>query len=175
MHSWHPVAIHLPLITLVLAVGLDLIAAWTRVPRWREAGTWLWWIGLAGAALAVATGLLAYGRVEHSDLAHERMMLHRNLAFASLTVLLASGGWRWRRPYARAAALLGVGGVAGLLAVGYLGGDLVFRHAIGIPTETLEMIMHERGGHDHEHAADAAPSTPSDSGAGGGHAQDHNH
>jgi hypothetical protein len=35
--------------------------------------------------------------------------------------------------------------------VGYLGGDLVYRHALGIPTETLNEIVKERGGKVMEH------------------------
>ena len=35
--------------------------------------------------------------------------------------------------------------------MGYLGGDLVYRHALGIPTETLNEIVKERGGNVMEH------------------------
>jgi hypothetical protein len=69
-------------------------------------------------------------------------------------VLLITAVWRWRRPYSRAAAILGLVGALGLAGAGYLGGDLVYRHAIGIPTETLEQIVHERGGHAHGHPGD---------------------
>ena len=149
MHSWHPMVIHIPLVALLLAVSLDVVSARTRSSRWRDAGTVLWWVGLAGAAAAIATGLIAYNRVEHSELAHDRMTLHRNLALLSVAVLVAAAVWRWRRPLARGAAILGVAGAVGLLGVGYLGGEMVYRHALGIPTETIEQVMHERGGHEH--------------------------
>ena len=131
MHSWHPVMVHLPLVGLASAVAFDLVASRTRTPRWRDAATVLWWVGLLGAAAAITTGLLAYNRVEHSDMAHEEMILHRNLALASI-------------------------GAVALGGVGYLGGDLVYRYGLGIPTETLEEIAHERGGHAHGHAAESA-------------------
>jgi uncharacterized membrane protein len=149
MHSWHPVAVHLPLMALVLAAAFDLAALPNRSVRWRDAATVLWWLGLLGAATAVATGLVAYNRVEHSELAHQLMTLHRNLALATVAVLLIAAVWRWRRPFARGAALLSLLGALGLGWVGYLGGELVFRHATGVPTETLEQVMHERGGHSH--------------------------
>lgn len=150
LHSWHPVLVHIPLVGLLLAVAFDLLAAQSRSTRWRDAATVLWWIGLLGATAAVTTGFLAYSRVEHSDLGHEEMVLHRNLALAAVAVLLITALWRWRRPYSRSAALLGLVGALGLAGVGYLGGDLVFRHGIGISTEVLEQVVHERGGHAHE-------------------------
>ena len=158
LHSWHPVMVHLPLVGLVVAVAFDLVAARNRSARWRDAATVLWWVGLLGAAAAIATGLLAYNRVEHSDPAHEEMVLHRNLALATVAVLLVTALWRWKRPYSRAAALLGLIGAMVLGGVGYLGGDLVYRHGLGIPTETLEEIAHERGGHAHGHAAESVHS-----------------
>ena len=87
--------------------------------------------------------------MEHSDLAHGEMALHRNLALASVAMLLITALWRWRRPYSPAAALFGLTAAVGLAGTGYLGGDLVYRHAIGISTEQLEEVAHERGGHAH--------------------------
>ena len=151
MHSWHPMVIHFPLVAFAVAVVLDALSAWTGSDRWRKTATLLWWVGLIGAAAAIATGLLAYSRVEHSELAHDAMLVHRNLAFAAATVLLATAVWRWRRPASRLRAAVGVVGLGLLLAVGYLGGELVFRHALGVPTETLEQISHERGSEAHHH------------------------
>lgn len=163
MHSWHPVMVHLPLVGLVLAVAFDLVAARNRLPHWRVAVSVLWWVGLLGAAAAVTTGLLAYGRVEHSDPAHVEMTLHRNLALAAVALLLVTALWRWRRPYSRGAALLGLIGAGLLGGVGYLGGDLVYRHALGIPTGTLGVIARERGGTMKEHAEDSTrPDTTVD-------------
>lgn len=149
MHSWHPLMVHLPLVALLLASLLDAIAAWRKDLRWRTGATLLWWAGLAGAAAAITTGLLAYNRVEHSDHAHEMMTLHRNLALITVGILLAAALWRWRRPLSRPAAAVGLIAALGLGAVGYLGGEIVYRHALGIPTEVLEGIVKERGGHLH--------------------------
>lgn len=170
MHSWHPLVVHLPLVGLVLAVAFDLVAARRQSARWRDAATVLWWVGLLGAAVAVTTGLLAYGRVEHSDPAHAEMTLHRNLAFTAVTVLLVTALWRRRRPYSRGAALLGLIGAGILGGVGYLGGDLVYRHALGIPTGTLGVIARERGGTMKEHAEESTrPDTTVDTTTGHHH------
>ena len=149
-HSWHPMVIHFPLVALLLAVALDLLGAWSGSSRWRRTATLLWWVGLLGAGAAIGTGLIAYNRVDHSELAHVQMNLHRNLALAVVALLIATAIWRWRRPSSRVAAFTGVLGAIGLLGVGYLGGDLVFRHIVGVPTEVIEQVMRERGGHSHE-------------------------
>lgn len=160
MHSWHPFIVHLPLVAVLLAVLFDVFAAWRSGPRWRDVATLLWWIGLGGTVAAVTTGLLAYNRVDHSGPAHEMMTLHRNLAFASSAILLATAAWRWRRPFSRAAAVLGVVGAAGLAGVGYLGGEMVYRHALGIPTEVLERVRGERVGFDNAEMKPAQKKLP---------------
>jgi uncharacterized membrane protein len=158
MHSWHPMVVHFPLVALFLAAALDAIATRRQGERWREAATLLWWVGFAGAGAAITTGLLAYGRVDHSDLAHEVMTLHRNLAYAVTAVLLIAAVWRWRVAYSHVAAGLGLVGALGLGAVGYFGGELVYRHALGIPTDVLRQARSERIGlDDEEMKSSAAP------------------
>ncbi|HEY9383745.1 MAG TPA: DUF2231 domain-containing protein [Gemmatimonadales bacterium] len=158
MHSGHPLVVHFPLVALLLAVLLDAVAALRKSPAWRGAATLLWWVGLAGAAAAIGTGLLAYGRVDHSDLAHQAMIRHRNLALAAVAILLASALWRWRRPLSLGAAAAGIVGALGLGAAGYLGGDMVYRHGVGIPTNVLHEVMEERGGHARGAATDSTGS-----------------
>jgi uncharacterized membrane protein len=158
MHAWHPFIVHLPLVALVLAAFCDLLAAWRPGPRWRDAASLLWWVGLAGLVAAVVTGLVAYNRVDHSDPAHEVLTLHRNLALVSGAVLLGTAAWRWRRPFSRAAAALGIVGVLGLAIVGYVGGEMVYRHALGIPTEVLRQVRRERVGYDEQEMKPATSS-----------------
>jgi len=153
LHSGHPLMVHLPLVALPLAAMLDLLAVWKQETHWRRLATVLWVLGLLGATAAVATGLIAYDRVDHSDLAHEVMTLHRNVALAAATLFLLGGTVRWRWSYSRRAALVGalvgVLGIAGLIGAGYLGGEIVFRHGIGLATGVLEQVVRERGGHTH--------------------------
>lgn len=152
LHSGHPLMVHLPLVTLPLAIGMDFLARHRREEPWRQAASFLWGLGLLGALSAVATGLLAYARVDHSDLGHAVMTLHRNLALAAVVLLLVSGAVRWRRPHASVAAVSGLLGVVLMVTAAYFGGELVFRHAIGLPDPVLEQVMRERGGHAHESA-----------------------
>lgn len=160
MHSWHPMVVHFPIVAFLVAVALDLVRGRRMGSRWWHAGTVLWLIALGGAAVAITTGFLAYNRVEHSDVGHGVMTLHRNLALVAAGLLAVTGLLRWRRPTSWLPQLLGVLGVLALLGVGFYGGELVFRHAIGIPTSVLMRVMDERGAHDH----DMPMSAPADSG-----------
>lgn len=146
MHSGHPLMVHLPLVSLPLAVGLDLLARRRCEGPWRQAASVLWGLGLLGILAAMATGLLAYSRVDHSDLGHAVMTLHRNLALAAVVLLLVGGVVRWRRPHATLAAVPGLLGLGLMVTAAYFGGELVFRHAIGLPNTVLEQVMRERGG-----------------------------
>ncbi|MEO8451612.1 MAG: DUF2231 domain-containing protein [Gemmatimonadota bacterium] len=168
IHSWHPVMIHLPLVAFVLAALLDLLDLRRKNTEWHRAATLMWWIAFAGGAAAVTTGLIAYNRVDHSDHAHEAMILHRNVAFAALSVLLVAGIVRWRVPRLRLSVILGVVGALGLGFAGYLGGELVYTHGLGISTRNLDAIMDARGGHQHnEQPTEAAPGAPDSSTAAG--------
>ncbi|MBL8979287.1 MAG: hypothetical protein JNM53_12785 [Gemmatimonadetes bacterium] len=74
------------------------------------------------------------------------MTLHRNLALAAVVLLLVGGVVRWRRPHATLAAVPGLLGLGLMVTAAYFGGELVFRHAIGLPNTVLEQVMRERGG-----------------------------
>jgi uncharacterized membrane protein len=156
MHSGHPLVVHFPLVALLLAELLDGIAVFRGDTGWRKGAGILWWVGLAGAAVSIGTGLLAYGKVDHSDLAHEVMTRHRNLALLAVAIMLVSAIWRWRRPLSRGALIVGAAGALGLGAAAYLGGEMVYRHALGIPTGVLKQVSGERGGLDE---AELVPAT----------------
>jgi uncharacterized membrane protein len=152
MHSYHPILIHLPLIAFAVAIFFDLVDAWRHTPRFVHASHVLWSIALLGGVLAIASGLWAYTRVDHSEAAHAVMTLHRNVALASFGALLIAAIWRWRRPRSRVASLYAAAAFAGLLWVAYLGGRLVFGNAVGIPSARLTEILQERAteeGHEH--------------------------
>ncbi|HEV8613258.1 MAG TPA: DUF2231 domain-containing protein [Gemmatimonadales bacterium] len=154
MHSYHPILIHLPLIAFAVAIFFDLVDAWRHTPRFVHASHFLWGFALFGGALAIASGLWAYNRVDHSEAAHAIMTLHRNLALTAFGALLVAAIWRWRRPRSRAASVYAAAAFGGLLWVAYLGGKLVYDNAVGIPSARLTTILHEReseAGEEHEH------------------------
>ena len=156
-HPAHPVVIALP-------VGAWLVAGWhdarsvvTRDARDEHAADSALRIGIAGAVVAAATGLVQY--LDTKDVARRETAVHAALNNIALGLYLASSSLRrrGRRPLARrlSATALAVVGVSG-----YLGGDIAFRHGVGVRPQALRSP---------ELPASATPDDPVES-AGAHHA-----
>jgi uncharacterized membrane protein len=161
MHAWHPLFVHFPLALLTGGVAVEVAGWLARRPSWRRVALGLLTAGVITAVPTVATGLLAYGRVDHSAAAHALMTTHRNLMLVAVGLFAVAVVWRWRlgdrplrRPWGGLYALL-VAAATGVLLLGSeRGADLVLDHATGIPSTRLETILHDRhAGHTHHPAA----------------------
>jgi uncharacterized membrane protein len=157
--------VHFPLGLLLGGVVVEMVGWLKRIPSLRKAGLLLMTSGLVVAVPAVATGFLAYGRVDHGETAHALMTAHRNLMLAALALFAAAVAWRWRAGEAMARRPWSAALYAGLLAAatgtlvvgGTRGADLVFAHATGLPSSRLEEILDDRHAeHGHRHSEDAA-------------------
>lgn len=133
LHELHPVLVHLPLSALPAAVLCDAVALARRDPRLARLGSGLWTAAATGALLAGVAGLAASQEVRvKGERQVDLLFLHGlgNLFLSATAFSLA--GWRLlRRPsFASCAA-----GVVATLAAGYtsyLGGELVYDHAVGV-------------------------------------------
>jgi uncharacterized membrane protein len=168
MHAWHPLIVHFPLVLLLGGVVVEAMGWLKRRPTFRRAGLWLLTSGVLLALPAIATGLLAYNRVDHSEAAHALMTAHRNLMLAAVGLFAVAVTWRWRTgervadgPWSAAlyAALL-TAATAALVGGGDRGADLVFDQAIGIPSKRMEAILQERHGDHHHGQANAEEGRP---------------
>jgi len=183
----HAAVNDLPAALLTAAVLFDL-AAWVRKREslaW--ASTWTLWLGVLGGWIAVIAGNQAEEALDHGTAIHELMEQHETVALVSMIAFTVVLLWKmWRRFEVRGgeAAVLRVLSVAALGAAvwtGLLGGRLVFDHAAGIPSSTLETELRNRAaGHEHapgeEH--DHMPgdsAAPADSAAAGDSTKPHTH
>jgi uncharacterized membrane protein len=134
-HPLHPALVHFPIGLWLAAVLWDLAGGWSRDPLWRQMSYWCLALGLATALPTIATGLvelLAIPR-EHPALdaatAHMMAMLSATAAFgASWAIRAAAGAAAEPSVWALLLGFLGAGLV---LAGGWLGGTVVYRHGIG--------------------------------------------
>jgi len=141
VYLWHPIFVHFTLALWFASVLFYLAARLAGNAAWRArlltAAELNLWAGTTLTVLTVGFGLLAYESVPHEDSAHEIMQLHRNLAlvtfgwFASLAVIS-----RWHRTRGDYPSVLFVTallvGLAGLTLTGMRGGELVFKHGLGV-------------------------------------------
>ena len=158
---WHAVLNDLPAALLTVAVLFDLAAAATKRESLIWAGIWTLWAGVIGGWAAVVAGKLAEASLEHGEAIHEIMESHEKMALMTMSlftiVLIWKMARRFRLPSQELALTraLSVVGFVGLLWTAILGGKLMFQHAAGIPTETLEAEIKDRAAEHHHNEADS--------------------
>ncbi len=162
--NFHPIVVHFPIGLTVIAFLLS-IAAYARrshpvSTQLAAAGHFTLWLAAIGAATAVLFGWLAFNSVNHDDAGHAAMLLHRSWAIPTALGLILLASWdAWKY---RVNELISVPMLFLLLLLsqaiavtGWLGGEVVYRHGIGV----LSLPISEGAGHSHHHSADAtAPS-----------------
>ena len=147
---WHALLNDLPAALLIVAVLFDLGAALWKRESLKWAGIWTLWAGVIGGWAAVVAGELAEESIDHGEAIHELMERHEKIAIVTMGVFTAILAWKMYRRFALPATeelvtrVLGVVGVAGIVWVGYIGGQLMFEHAAGIPTKTMEAEIQNR-------------------------------
>ena len=133
-HPLHPVVVTLPIGAWATSAWLDARSAATGDPRDEHGADVALRVGIVGAALAAATGVAQY--VDTRGDARRETAVHSALNTAALVAYL--GSWaarrRGRRPLGRKLAALGMA-VTG--ASGYLGGDVSYRHGVGVRPQAL--------------------------------------
>jgi uncharacterized membrane protein len=153
----HAAVNDLPAALLLAAVLFDLVGWLLKRDSLTWAGIWTLWAGVIGGWAAVILGELAEDAVEHGDAAHEIMGVHEKLALITMSLFTLVLVWKlWRRfqlrsSEDRALKLLMIVGLVLLVRTGMEGGELVFDHAVGIPTAKLQAeIQNRAAGHHHE-------------------------
>ena len=155
--EWHAALNDLPPALLLASVIFDWLGSATKRDSLKAAGFWALVAGVAGAAVAVTSGLLAEGSIEHGETVHRVMERHETWAIAVGVGFALLAAWRiWRKgvlgPQERPTSLLAATvGALGIIYVAHLGGTIVFRHAGGVPTSALQEALSERT-QTHEHA-----------------------
>ncbi|MBM3276464.1 MAG: hypothetical protein FJY95_00065 [Candidatus Handelsmanbacteria bacterium] len=140
MESWHPLVVHFPLVLLPLSAGLDLCALVWKKPQWQGLSYGLLWLGTAssGAALLSGNAAAVPHRLDpqvaplvsaHEDLASWATVLFLGLALSRLPLQLQDclRGGRFALWLVAAGA-----GCVLLWMAGYTGGEMVYRHGVGV-------------------------------------------
>ncbi|MEO8963637.1 MAG: DUF2231 domain-containing protein [Gammaproteobacteria bacterium] len=166
--NWHPIFVHFTVALFTTTTAFYLFSYLIGFLKgfsnkvaieFEVVGHWCLWLVAMITIGTVLAGLYAFNTVRHDEAGHIAMTIHRNLALTTATgiVLLAIwSGWRYYKSTKTTIVfLLGLLIVQVLLiSTAWLGGELVFRHGLGV----MAMPKEEGEGHHHHHDGVEEPS-----------------
>ncbi|MDA8017035.1 MAG: DUF2231 domain-containing protein [Thermoanaerobaculia bacterium] len=155
-HPLHPMLTAFPVAFWVGASFWDLVGIVATGEHWPRLAAWTLAAGVAMAVPALATGLLDFGRLPRvprvERLAFLHMMAMVSAWCAESASLLMRRAWLLEATPATStpisAVVLAATGVALTLWGGWLGGELVFGHAIAVeagPEKPKEVVPGQEG------------------------------
>lgn len=136
-HPVHPMLIPFPIALLTAALVTDIVFAWADNPFWAEMSFWLILGGFVTGALAALFGLIDFFGLEAAR-KHTAGWIHFLGNAGVLVLSLGNLLLRWGAPAPAIEpwGLLLSAVVAAILAVtGWYGGELSYRHKIGVIPE----------------------------------------
>ena len=150
MPRLHAALNDLPAALLVVAVLFDFAAWGLKRESLRWAALWTLWAGVIGGWAAVIAGELAEDVIEHGEAIHELMEKHETLALVTMSVFTVILGVKLLRRFALKPAeeialrVLSIAGFVLILWTGKVGGQMMFEHAAGVPTATMQTEIQDR-------------------------------
>lgn len=157
--NWHPIFTHFTIGLLLTGSALFLVGYLFRRNntgmRITTAARWNLAIGAVFAVVTIATGYQAYYSVAHDAPSHAAMTIHLKWAWTAFVLFSIAAVLAWfdRKRFAGAGIVLSIVLVAAastLAVTGYLGGENVYRHGIGV------MRLPESSGPGHNHSHEGA-------------------
>ena len=184
--NWHPVFVHFTIGLFSISALFYLAGLLLKKEHLLIVARWNLWMGALVTIGTVFAGWHAYNTVAHDGPSHAAMTDHRNWALVTASVFVLLALWTfWKQRGAKTVSPIFVVIIllaAGLLAVtGYKGGEVVYRHGLGV----MRMPMvegdgghgsHSHGsGHEHgDHHKQVEPETEQREHGGHNHS-DHEH
>lgn len=133
-HPIHPILIAFPIAFLSGAVVADIVRHLSRDPAWGMFAFWLLAGGIATGIIAGIFGLIDWSALPHGSKARHTGTSHAIANLCGLALFGVSLAIRWRDPASPGLTETFIG-IAGLLTLGiggWLGGELVFKHRVGV-------------------------------------------
>lgn len=136
-HPLHPMLIPIPIGAFVLALVGDLAYLGTSNPFWHSFATWSIVAGVVSGLLAAVPGLIDYLTVVRGRDARRKATMHMVLNVSLVAVFAINAAIRFLTtattgPNLWLTVALTVLADVALLASGWLGGELVYKHRIGV-------------------------------------------
>ena len=139
--NWHPIFVHFTVGLLSVATILHVAALLTSKPELRSqlqiTGRWNLWIGVLISIATVLAGWFAYNSVNHDTASHLVMTQHRNIALVTMGFFVLMAIWSWLG-YRKGLVISWLFTILLLVAINVLavivwyGGEIVYRHGLGV-------------------------------------------
>ena len=165
--NWHPVFVHFTVALISVAAFFYCAGCFFHNKRWGNemtiAGRWCLWTGTLAAIATVAAGFIAYYTVAHDAPSHNAMVIHRNWALATLSMIGVVFIWSLLNYLKDATAKLSfcLGMLLTFMFVlitAWHGAELVYRYGLGVSSlPKIEQINHP---HSHNAPLGETPSKP---------------
>jgi uncharacterized membrane protein len=133
-HPIHPMIVPFPIAFLVGTLFADIALLASADPFWARAGQWLLGAGLVTGVAAAVLGAIDFFSVERA-----RSLAAGWMHFIGNAAALLLAGWNFATRLGDATGAVAPGGIILSLATafilvvtGWLGGELAFRHRIGV-------------------------------------------
>ena len=132
-HPIHPMLVPFPIVCFTGALLADIMFVWNGEPGWATASNWLLGFGLGSAALAAIAGF--------TDFFGDRLIRGHSVAVkhmaANLTLVVLEAAnflLRFGNPAFIPSTGVYLSGIAVLILLysGWKGGELVYRHGVGV-------------------------------------------
>ena len=132
-HPLHPAMVAIPVGAFTVALVADVVDVLGGGEGWVETAEYAIWIGLVGALLAAALGFVDYFGVTMSRAARRVATIHMLLNLTAVVLYAASCWLRDGRDDTPVLAMaLSTVAFLILLGSGWLGGELAFKHKVGV-------------------------------------------
>ena len=154
--NWHPMFVHFTVSLFTVATLFYFLTAFTGKLKINHEflviAKWCLWLTAIITVGTIIAGFQAYYTVAHDGPSHAAMTDHRNWALATFVAILALAIWSWLRHRSQQApnALFLIGVLVGLgllMATAWRGGELVYRHGLGVKS----LPQANEVGHQHDH------------------------
>ncbi len=152
--NWHPIFVHFTIALFSISALLYLAGLVFKKPNLLIVARWNLWIGAAITIGSVLAGFYAYNTVVHDGPSHAAMTDHKNWAIVTAAVFGVLALWSvLKHRGAKTVSVLFVILIliaSGLLAVtGFKGGEVVYRHGMGVMR--MPVIAGDGGHGSHSH------------------------
>lgn len=137
-HPIHPMLVSFPIALWVFSLVADLIFLWGGNPVWRDyVAFYTLTGGIVGAALAAVPGIIDYFSIRDPKVSkiaawHARINVLALLIFAGSLYLRTTGGAEKVDGSVAIPLILSFVGVVLIMISGWLGGEMVYVHGLGV-------------------------------------------